>query len=78
MRGGASISTRKRLLLMGCALALTGGCAQVQPWQRETLARPEMALDPHPAQIAAMNHAHESREGASGSASASGGGCGCD
>jgi hypothetical protein len=59
------------------ALSLSG-CAAVQPWQRGTLAQPQMALDPHPLRTALVAHVRSAREAASGSVSKDGGGCGCD
>ena len=53
------------------------GCAQVAPWQRGTLAKPQMALEPYPMQNTYNAHIYGSREAASGSSSAGGGGCGC-
>jgi len=59
-------------------LALVSGCTSVQPWERGTLAKPHMALQPFPSQTALREHIYGSRESASGStASAGGGGCGC-
>jgi len=52
------------------------GCA-VQPWERGTLAKPHMALEPHPMQSSLKSHNYQSREASSGGGAASGGGCGC-
>jgi hypothetical protein len=57
------------------AISLSG-CA-VQPWERGTLAKPQMAIDPHPAQTGFRGHNYLSREAAGGGGSTSGGGCGC-
>jgi hypothetical protein len=64
-------------LAAGTALAAVG-CATVVAWERGTLARPEMALDPSALQSEARGHVYESREGASGRGASEGGGCGCD
>lgn len=58
-------------------LAALAGCAQVEPWERGTLARPHMALDPWPMQGALRAHVHGSREAAPRGGIAEGGGCGC-
>ena len=59
-------------------LALLAGCAPVSPWERGHLAKPQMALQPHPLQAAFQEHAYGAREAASGGAASSGGGgCGC-
>ena len=60
------------ILLMGLA-----ACASVEPWERGNLAKPEMQLEPHPAQRALRDHVYGSREAAASGASAAGGGCGC-
>lgn len=62
------------LLFMGLGIS---ACAPVSPWQRGTLAKASMALDPNPLQTSLSEHTHGSREAGSGSSSASGGGCGC-
>jgi hypothetical protein len=53
------------------------GCAPVAPWERGHLAKPQMALDPYPAQSGFREHIYGGREAASGGTAASGGGCGC-
>jgi len=53
------------------------GCANVQPWERGNLAKPQMALDPYPLQSALRAHNYGSREAAAGGSAAQGGGCGC-
>lgn len=63
-------------LLAGMAFWLAA-CAPVAPWERGRLAKPQMALDPHPAQSGFREHIYGGREAASGGSSASGGGCGC-
>ena len=68
----------RRALPLVCMAALLCGCSPVQPWERGTLAKPHMALQPFPVQAAFREHIYGSREAASGgSASAGGGGCGC-
>ena len=58
-------------------VALTG-CANVAPWERGNLAKPEMGLDPHPLQSEIQSHNYSSREAApSHKSSSGGGGCGC-
>jgi len=59
-------------------LPLVAGCADVQPWQRGTLAKPQMSLDPHSQRTALVTHVRAAREAASGGVSKDGGGCGCD
>ncbi|HEV2561863.1 MAG TPA: DUF4266 domain-containing protein [Rhizomicrobium sp.] len=66
------------LLLALVFAANAGGCADVQPWERGDLAKPQMALNPNPTNSAMRTHAYVSREAASGGDSAEGGGCGCN
>lgn len=58
-------------------VATLSGCSTVEPWERGTLAKPQMAPVPHPLQRSLSTHVYNSREAASGGDSAGGGGCGC-
>ena len=61
------------------ALALVAcGSLGVKPWQREVLARPEMALNSSRVDAAIDDHIYFSKEAASGGRSFGGGGCGCN
>lgn len=82
MATGSAISQlvlRYRSLLWGLlVLGWLAGCAEVKPWERGTLAKSHMSLQPFPVQAGLREHIYGSRESASGgSASAGGGGCGC-
>ncbi len=66
-----------KLLLMAGLLIIAVACTPVAPWQRGTLAKPAMALDPNPMQSMIRAHIHTSREAGSASTTGSGGGCGC-
>lgn len=62
-------------------LILLGGssaCAAIRPYERETLARPDMQFEGNPAAAQALAHSTETREGASGGFGGGGGGCGCN
>jgi hypothetical protein len=61
------------LILLGLA-----GCAGVQPWERDVLARPEMSLDDSPLDAAIDEHIYFSKEASSGGRGFGGGGCGCN
>jgi len=61
------------LVLLGLA-----GCAGVQPWERDVLARPEMSLDNAPLEAAIDDHIYVSKEASSGGRGFGGGGCGCN
>ncbi len=59
-------------------LSLATACARTRPYQRENLARPEMAPDPDPDEAALHQHLLGTREGAVGGFGGGGGGCGCN
>ena len=58
-------------------MVLFGGCARVQPWQRERLADPIMIFDSNPIEEGIKEHHLDYREGSSGGTGAQSGGCGC-
>ncbi len=67
------------LALSVSALSGCGSIGQVQPWEKGTLARPEMTIqgaDTLESRFA--EHIYSSREAASGGAGVGGGGCGCN
>jgi hypothetical protein len=71
----------RRIAIVGALVALVAGiaaCAPIRPWQRETLARPELRSPPWPEHRRAEVHVYEIREGSSGAYGSSGGGCGCN
>jgi len=53
-------------------------CASVKPWERETLSRPGMQLNPEPMILGCDEHIYFSREASKGGQSYGGGGCGCN
>ena len=64
--------------ILGISLGIyLSACTAVQPWERGTLAKEHMALDPYPGQSMYREHNYSSREGSSGGSAAKGGGCGC-
>jgi len=67
----------KKVLFCIVLLALAG-CAGVQPWERDVLARPEMSLDDAPLDAAIDDHIYFSKEASSGGRGFGGGGCGCN
>jgi hypothetical protein len=58
--------------------AAMAGCAGVQPWDRDVLARPEMQIVSDPSEAAADEHIYFSKEASSGGQGFGGGGCGCN
>ena len=66
-------------LIAGPLLALAlCGCETVQPWERGTLARPEMGWQGDVMDNILRYQTYSSKEAASGGAGAAGGGCGCN
>ncbi len=65
--------------LLSCTALLTG-CTHlgVEPWERDLLAKPAMALNPDAIQSAYDDHIYFSKEASSGGRSFAGGGCGCN
>ena len=60
------------------ALSHMTACSTVQPWERDLLADPAMALVSDPLEVGIDDHIYFSKEGSSGGRGFSGGGCGCN
>jgi hypothetical protein len=71
------LNIRRVLAAIG-AVVLLDGCAGVQPWDRDVLARPEMQIVSDPVEAAADEHIYFSKEASSGGQGFGGGGCGCN
>ena len=71
---------RRRLIVILClaaaGTAALGGCAGVEPWERDLHARADMKPDSHDAAI--DDHIYFSKEASSGGRGFAGGGCGCN
>jgi hypothetical protein len=71
----------KRLAALIVSVAL-GGCASlgepVQAWQKGTLAKRGMALEPDRLKGKLTRQLYASKEGANGASGVGGGGCGCN
>lgn len=68
-----------RMCTMALAACLVlGGCAGVQPWDRDVLARDDMQLVSDPIEAATDDHIYFSKEASSGGRGFGGGGCGCN
>lgn len=74
------IRTTRRLVRLVVALALlvAGGCATVQPWDRDLLAEKKMSFNPTPMILAVDEHIYFSKEASMGGIDVAGGGCGCN
>jgi hypothetical protein len=60
------------------ALGTLAGCAGVQPWDRDVLARPDMQIVSDPLEASIDDHIYFSKEASSGGQGFGGGGCGCN
>jgi len=67
-----------KCLLAFALAALLCGCETVQPWERGTLAREDMAWEGDIMEGAIRSQIHASKEASSGGSGAAGGGCGCN
>jgi len=75
------IADIRRLVAAAAAagvLAALGGCAGVEAWDRDVLARPDMQIVSDPIEAAADEHIYFSKEASSGGQGFGGGGCGCN
>ncbi|MBW2271819.1 MAG: DUF4266 domain-containing protein [Deltaproteobacteria bacterium] len=66
------------LILAFGALLLLSGCAVLPPWEKEILAREDMAWAPDPLQARLDAHIFFSKEASLPGGGAGGGGCGCN
>jgi hypothetical protein len=60
------------------ALLVLGGCANVPPWGRGTLAKPVMATEDPPHETAQKLRTYSAKEGGAAATGVGGGGCGCN
>ena len=69
-----------KLAVLSCAVSLLTACESlgVKPWERDILARDDMALDSAPMDTAFDEHIYFSKEASSGGQGFGGGGCGCN
>ena len=69
-----------KLVILAILLALLSGCSSmgVEPWDRDLLAKPEMAVSSSPLDQSIDDHIYFSKEASSGGRSFAGGGCGCN
>jgi len=67
-----------RLALLGGLALVVTSCANVKPWERETLADYTMRPDRDPITLTLCEHLWFSREASNGGRSVGGGGCGCN
>ena len=68
----------KAVLLLIVAQLAACSSLGVKPWERDILAKEEMALNAAPLDNRLDDHIYFSKEGSSGGRSFAGGGCGCN
>ena len=70
---------KRKIFILTLGLIL-GGCTSlgVQPWDRDLLAKAQMAVNSSPMDQSIDEHIYFSKEAASGGKSFAGGGCGCN
>ncbi len=68
----------KSVLILFIMVLTMSACTAVAPWQRGTLAKPEMQLNADSMNQNLADHVYFSREAANGGRGFSGGGCGCN
>ncbi|MCW8933941.1 MAG: DUF4266 domain-containing protein [Gammaproteobacteria bacterium] len=66
----------KIILLL--SFLLLSACTNVQPWDKDLLAKPSMALVPSEIDNALDEHIYFSKEASMGGQGVGGGGCGCN
>jgi hypothetical protein len=66
------------LLLAILLLATLTGCATVKPWERDLLARRDMAFEPDALEAKRDAHIAFSKEASMPGGAGGGGGCGCN
>ena len=71
-------TTKRAIGLVALTVMGLAGCAGVEPWDRDVLARPDMQIVSDPTETAADEHIYFSKEASSGGQGFGGGGCGCN
>jgi hypothetical protein len=66
-------------IVMACLLVtVLCACETVQPWERGSLSKEEMAWQPDVMEARLQSQTYNSKEASSGGNGAAGGGCGCN
>jgi hypothetical protein len=66
------------MILLLSAIAVTSGCVQVKPWERDLLALRNMGFEPDPLEAKRESHIYFSKEASMPGGAGGGGGCGCN
>ncbi|NVJ49850.1 MAG: DUF4266 domain-containing protein [Gammaproteobacteria bacterium] len=69
-----------KIVILSAAFIALSGCSSlgVEPWERDLLAKPQMAIISDPIEAGLDDHIYFSKEATSGGRSFAGGGCGCN
>ncbi len=74
-----NVFRRAAILIATLGLVVVStGCIAVEPWERDLLARPDMAWDEDPRLSTLKSHINFSKEGSLPAAGGASGGCGCN
>jgi len=65
-------------IILVLSLLLLSACTTVQPWDKDLIAKPSMALVPNEIDNALDEHIYFSKEASMGGQGVGGGGCGCN
>ena len=65
------------IVVLSLFVSITG-CTQVKPWERDLLARRDMAWEPSSTEAKRESHIYFSKETTMPGGSGGGGGCGCN
>lgn len=73
-------ASKIKIALLAITTLSLSACSSlgVEPWERDLLAKKEMALTSSPVDAALDDHIYFSKEASSGGKSFGGGGCGCN
>ena len=66
------------ILLLSVVGTASTGCVAVKPWERDLLARRDMAWEPDKLEAKREAHIYFSKEASMPAGSGGGGGCGCN
>lgn len=74
------MNNKFKIVLSLALIVGASGCSSlgVQPWERDLLAKKEMAITSSPTDSAFDDHIYFSKEASSGGKGFGGGGCGCN
>jgi hypothetical protein len=80
MKLKVKVKARMKVILLSACVVSLSACSSlgVEPWERDLLAKKEMALTSSPIDAALDDHIYFSKEASSGGKSFGGGGCGCN